>query len=158
MKVNLSVDSDDPLPLRFDLAAGVFEKEIDLLWKQGVKKPDEAEVSITFVSSREMREQNALYRNINEPTDVLSFPLWEEGGEFSPQAEFPVLPLGDLLICPSQVASNAKNNNVKYEEELCLVIAHGFLHLLAFDHDTPEREAEMWKLQDKIKIELGCLQ
>lgn len=155
MKVNLSVDSDEPVPLRnLDFASCVLERNLGLLWSDDIKKPEEAEISLIFLSPQDMKEQNALFREIDEPTDVLSFPLWEEEGRFIPQPQLPVIPLGDILICTEQVLANAQKNGIPFCDELCLVLAHGFLHLLAYDHDTPEREAEMWKLQDDIKEEL----
>lgn len=137
--------SNNPFPDEFYVcAAEVFGKALDALWFPEIKKPEAVELSLTFLSSNVMREQNRAFRDIDEPTDVLSFPLWED--------KFPELPLGDVLICAEQVRLNAQANGVAFEDEMCLIIAHGFLHLLAFDHG----EAMQIK-QDEIKEKLrGC--
>jgi probable rRNA maturation factor len=94
---------------------------------------------------------NDMYRHVQEPTDVLSFPLWEEEGVFAPLASWSDLPLGDIVISPEYVRENAKRVGAGYEGELALVIIHGFLHLIGFDHDTDEREREMWEIQEKLR-------
>ena len=64
----------------------------------------------------------------------------------------PVLILGDIIICPEQVKILHKDLN--YTEAICLMIAHSFLHLLGFDHDTDEEENIMFRRQDEIKAKL----
>ena len=120
---------------------------------EGKGLPGRVEISLSFLSPDEMREQNRAYRDVDAPTDVLSFPLWEEDGVFRPDITLPVLPLGDILICPEYVRSESEG------EEACgsamaLMLAHGFLHLLAWDHDTPEREKTMEEVQERIRAAL----
>jgi rRNA maturation RNase YbeY len=62
------------------------------------------------------------------------------------------LPLGDILICPEQVEK--MHPSLPREEALCLMLAHGFLHLLAWDHDTSEKEEAMWARQNAIVSKL----
>ena len=154
MKVQLSIDSEDcdscPLPDHNTLTS-VFESEIEELWPQGVKKPEIVEISISSLSSSDMKEQNKMHRDIDSSTDVLSFPLWENNGEFAPEIDCPMLLLGDILLCPEKISENAAENGKGYFEELCLVLAHSFLHLFSWDHETEENEANMWKRQEIIK-------
>lgn len=110
----------------------------------------EVEISITFVTPEKMTEINSQYRQINTSTDVLSFPMWEENSAFSPPSDWEVLPLGDILVCPDDVARNAKDNSRTFTEELVLVLCHGLLHLTGYDHDTEEHEREMWAEQDSM--------
>ena len=105
------------------------------------------EVSINLISSEEMAELNAAYRGVSDPTDVLSFPLWEEGQTFVPPEGWKELPLGDIVVCDEVVARHAGEHGVMVVEELALVLVHGFLHLLGWDHDTPEKEGAMWREQ-----------
>ena len=159
MKVQLSVDSEDcdecTIP-DLNVLASVFESEIESLWPQGVLKPEIVEISISALSSSDMKEQNMIYRNIDSSTDVLSFPMWDNNGAFvpSPQPECPVLLLGDILLCPEIISMNAIENRKEYMEELCLVLAHSFLHLLCWNHETEESEANMWKRQEIIKSKI----
>ena len=62
----------------------------------------------------------------------------------------PVLPLGDIVICPDYVRKNAPTEQA-FLEEMALMIAHGFLHLLAWDHDTDERRTAMEAAQETIR-------
>lgn len=111
-----------------------------------------AEVSVNLVSPEEMEELNSTYRKVAGPTDVLSFPLWEEDGAFSPPSEWKELPLGDIVVCDEVVARNAQERGVPAVRELALVLVHGFLHLLGWDHETPEKETAMWREQDRYVL------
>ena len=156
MKVQVSVDSEEcdhcPFP-DTNILTEVFESEIESLWPQAIVKPEIVEISISTLSSSDMKEQNKMYRDVDSSTDVLSFPMWESNGEFvpAPITGCPVFMLGDVLLCPEKIRENADENGKGYFEELCLVLAHSFLHLLAFDHETPENEENMWSRQEIIK-------
>ena len=159
MIVQLSVDSEDcdPYPLPdASVLARIFESEIESFWPHGVKKPEIVEISISTLTSSDMKEQNKIFRNIDSSTDVLSFPMCENEGAFVPKLETdcPVLLLGDVLLCPEKISENATLNGVSYFEEMCLVLAHSFLHLVGFDHETEENEADMWKRQENIKSKI----
>jgi probable rRNA maturation factor len=169
--VDASEEGDPQSPLHAFLlsAAGgtfdrVFEEALGEALEEALKEapallPPEAggcgraELSVAFVDSAEMRKLNEKYRGVDEPTDVLSFPLWADGGIFSPESAVPgLLPLGDILICPEQMEEI--HSSLPREEALCLMLAHGFLHLLAWDHDTPEKEKTMWARQDALAAKL----
>ena len=159
MIVQLSVDSEDcdPCPLPDNsVLTRIFESEIESLWPQGVKKPEIVEISISTLTPGDMKEQNRIYRNIDSCTDVLTFPMCENNGAFDPaqETECPVLLLGDVLLCPEKISENAALNGVSYLEEMCLILAHSFLHLVGFDHETEENEADMWKRQEDIKSKI----
>ena len=106
---------------------------------------DSAEISLTFTSPDEIRALNNEYRNIDEATDVLSFPMID--ADIMP-AGMPALLLGDIVICPEEVSR--LHPELSRDEGICLKIAHSFLHLLGYDHDTEESEAAMWAKQDEI--------
>ncbi len=156
MKVHLRLDSgEDSDPASSELlnellsvAGDVFASALEELVPPEAL-PSEAEISVTFLSPDEMREQNMLHRGIGEPTDVLSFPLWEEEGEFRPGRGMPVLPLGDIVICPRYVMDNLPSGRT-FAEEAALMLAHGFLHLLGRDHATESDEAAMEEAQGRI--------
>lgn len=108
----------------------------------------EAQVSLAFVDAETMRGLKGRYLGEEAPTDVLSFPLFAEGGAFRPPA-WDRIPLGDLLICPSVVATNAREAGRSFWEELALVFVHGLLHLVGFDHGDEESRDRMWAEQDR---------
>ena len=62
--------------------------------------------------------------------------------------ELPVLALGDIVICPEEV--RRLHPDLGDKESICLMIAHSFLHLLGYDHDTQEKESIMWQTQELI--------
>ncbi|MDR1875511.1 MAG: rRNA maturation RNase YbeY [Synergistaceae bacterium] len=133
--------------------AHVFEEEL-LSLSPDIDRYDSVELSVSFLSGAEMREVNRNFRGVDEATDVLSFPLWEEGESFVPAGELrELLPLGDILVCPEETVR--LHDELSRPEALCLMLAHGFLHLLAWDHDTPERERAMWERQDRIREKLA---
>ncbi|MDR1481823.1 MAG: rRNA maturation RNase YbeY [Synergistaceae bacterium] len=112
---------------------------------------DVARVALTFVSKTDIKYLNSMYRDVPEPTDVLSFPLWEEDGVFSPPPWREELPLGDVVVSPEFVRDNAGSGKIAYDGEMVLVVIHGILHLVGFDHDTEERRIAMWDLQERLR-------
>ena len=164
MKVHLRLDSGEdadpasrtPFGDVLSAAGEVFSRALEEL-VPAEALPKEGEISVTLLSLNEIRDQNALHRGIDEPTDVLSFPLWEEEGVFRPAKGLPVLPLGDVVICPEYVRKNLPEGpsiEEAFLEEMTLMLAHGFLHLLAWDHGTEEDRETMETAQQKIRADL----
>ncbi|MBR0151541.1 MAG: rRNA maturation RNase YbeY [Synergistaceae bacterium] len=106
---------------------------------------DSAEISLTFTDTDNIRALNNEYRDIDEATDVLSFPMLDS--DVMPEG-MPTLLLGDIVICPEEVSR--LHPELSRDEGISLMIAHSFLHLLGYDHDTEESEAAMWAKQDEI--------
>jgi probable rRNA maturation factor len=117
----------------------------------GLETASRGIVSLSFVEDDKMLALNALYREIDEPTDVLSFPLWEEEGRFCPPEEWSDPPLGDVVVSPAFVRASADGEGLDYAGEIVLMIVHGTLHLVGFDHDTDERENEMRRAQESLR-------
>ncbi len=115
-----------------------------------------AEVSVTFVTNEAIHQINLEYRGKDMPTDVISFAMEEVGeGEIEIRhAELPVL-LGDIIISVDRTMEQAESYNHSFERELCFLAVHGFLHLLGYDHDTEEKEKEMFGLQETILQAFG---
>ena len=103
------------------------------------------------MSPEGIRELNKLYRDVDESTDVLSFPLLDENIPVE-VPELPVLALGDIVICPPEVLR--LHSELNESEGILLMIAHSFLHLLGYDHDTQEKQDDMWAKQEAIKNSL----
>jgi probable rRNA maturation factor len=98
---------------------------------------DDAELSLSFVGEAEIEELHVRYLHEPGPTDVLSFPLDGED-------ERGVRVLGDVVIAP---AVATRNNPDDPAAELRLLVVHGVLHLLGYDHEEEEEKAEMWSRQ-----------
>ena len=107
-------------------------------------------LSIILVRPWRIKELNKRYRKENRITDVLSFGQ----GLNSPRLKFPSLPngyfeLGDVVICLSQVKKNARNFDLSFKKELVLVLIHGILHLLGYDHEKSDKEAREMREREK---------
>ena len=122
----------------------VLEQEIQEIFCES-KKYDLCEISVSIVNPEEIRSLNNTYRGINESTDVLSFPMID----LNEKIVFPELMLGDIVICPEEV--KRLHQDLEFNEAMYLMIAHSFLHLLGWDHDTEENEKLMWERQEIIK-------
>jgi probable rRNA maturation factor len=92
----------------------------------------DVELSLSFVTPAEMEQLHVRYMGEAGPTDVLSFPLDEDGL------------LGDVVICPEVAAGNSAD----LPSELRLLVVHGVLHLLGYDHEDESDRAEMWTRQE----------
>ncbi|WP_198470684.1 rRNA maturation RNase YbeY [Acetomicrobium sp. S15 = DSM 107314] len=135
------------IPLRESWEKDIRELFLQILADEGLDvDKDNFYISVSFVSSGEMRELNRLYRDIDAPTDVLSFPLWED-------MELPEgwgeIALGDIVIAPDVVKENASNSELFPDRELFFVLAHGLLHLLGWDHQDEETESTMIERQEQ---------
>jgi probable rRNA maturation factor len=103
------------------------------------------EVSFVFTNDKEVHLLNRTYRKIDRPTDVLSFPMQE--GEF---AGFRGIMLGDVVLSVPTAARQAAKAGKKTDEELRMLLAHGLLHLLGWDHDTKAKDARMRKETERL--------
>lgn len=119
----------------------------DFLASAGLDSYPGLRVCLSYVSENGIRLLNHRYRKMDEPTDVLSFPLWEEEGRFSPPEGWEELPLGDVVLCPRYIRESARRENMDYNGEIILALVHGILHLTGFDHDSEERKRAMWDAQ-----------
>lgn len=126
---------------------GFFAKAAELcLAKEGIQ-PDNAEISVTFASKEEIRSLNNTYRNIDNPTDVLSFPLVED---FETLEDGQELMLGDVVICMEQAEEQAVEYGHSRERELVYLFVHSVCHLLGFDHMEDEEKKEMRQREEEI--------
>ena len=110
--------------------------------------PDEAEVSFSWVDDDEMRALNHEWRGIDAPTDVLSFPMDEPLA-----AEMPggmPFELGDILIDPAQIARQAPEFDNDAATECRLMLVHGLLHLLGYDHMEEDEAQEMEAREEEL--------
>jgi probable rRNA maturation factor len=114
-----------------------------VLKAEGVAPP--YEVSLVFTNSEKVRQLNRDYRGVDEPTDVLAFymlPQKEADSSFALPPDG-VTRLGEVIISYPQAVAQAKEQGHSPERELALLIVHGILHLLGYDHEEPEKESRM---------------
>ena len=96
----------------------------------------DSEVSVKFTSDEEVRALNAQWRGKDKPTNVLSFPMAEESE--LPDAQL----LGDVVLAYGVCAAEAADRQVPIETHAAHLVVHGTLHLLGYDHETSDRDAE----------------
>lgn len=109
------------------------------------KRPHD--VTIAFVSDRQIRNLNRRFRGIDKVTDVLSFPTGEESTSANTN-------LGDIAISLERAAIQAKENQVTCKQEIAQLILHGLLHLCGYDHETDNGQMNRLelKLRQKLRV------
>jgi probable rRNA maturation factor len=117
--------------------AGLTALAIRTLSAEG--RIDRVELSVSFVDETEMERLHVRYMGEEGPTDVLSFPL----GEVDDRG---VRLLGDVVIAPSVAA---RNDPIDPAREMRLLLVHGILHVLGYDHEEDSERAEMWERQER---------
>lgn len=120
----------------------------------------DAEVDVTIVDNEEICRINNEHRGKNTPTDVLSFPMLEFDGDNEIDAEFDMedgaVLLGDIVISLERASEQAEEYGHSLKREVGFLTAHSMLHLLGYDHETSDEEAEiMFKKQEDILTNLG---
>lgn len=111
------------------------------------------EVSMTFTDNEGIRELNRLYRGIDKPTDVLSFPMFAFDGEETEEFDGA---LGDIVISLERAKEQAETFGHSFEREVTFLCVHSMLHLLGYDHELGEAEdADMRRRQSEIVARLG---
>ena len=119
----------------------------------------DAEISFTFTDNEGIREINRDYRNIDRPTDVLSFPMLEfcdDETDVEYETEDGLVLLGDIVISIERAKEQAQEFGHSLRRELAFLTAHSMLHLLGYDHvDDPVGEKMMIEKQDIALNALG---
>lgn len=148
-KINLSEEIEN-----------IIKKAIELsLKKENFNIP--SEVSVTLLDNEGIREVNKEHRNIDSPTDVLSFPLVEmhEGTIISNVGDYDLdedtILLGDILVSLEMAQKQADEYQHSIKRELAFLITHGVYHLLGYDHQDEESEKLMIGKQEEVLKEMG---
>jgi probable rRNA maturation factor len=147
--VNIAIadERDDPLPI------GPFS-ELATIVLAGEGLPADTEVAITFVDPTEMTVLHEQYMGKDGPTDVLAFPLEDSvpGSPPAATASGPPVALGDVVICPDVVRANTEGDESLFADEMALMVVHGLLHLLGYDH-IDDADAEQMEAQERRYLE-----
>lgn len=148
MEYNIINEIDFDLKKEYtDYFDQIIKRSLDLL------KIDKQYVfSIILVNQNKIHEINRDYRNIDRPTDVISFALMD--GEDTITSEEEENELGDIFINVDAIGEQAQEYGHSFEREFCFLFTHGMLHLLGYDHIIEKDEKEMFALQDEILNEI----
>ncbi len=114
-----------------------------------------AEISVRFVDNEQIKELNSQYRKIDKETDVLSFPLGENG-EYDVNPETNACVLGDIVISVQKAMEQAQEYNHSLDREIAFLTVHSMLHLLGYDHVNGGLEAvRMREKEETVLTQLG---
>ena len=172
MKVSLDIGVASPLwrglpqaraIARETIAAAVAESEAAL----GIDRPqgrasfqtlDGAEVSLCLADDVALRALNSRWRGIDKPTNVLSFPSAPPASvdAVDSRAQRPRLQLGDIALAYETLAREATDLGVPLADHYRHLVAHGFLHLIGYDHETDAEAERMEALETRILARLGA--
>lgn len=164
--MSLYIEAETEVPFSFDwekLAEEVINFSIE-----HEEFPYEAEVNLTLTDNAGIHEINKSYREIDRPTDVLSFPMlsYEKAGDFSKLEEdyddnfnpdTGEIMLGDIIISVDKVREQAESYGHSEKREFAFLIVHSMLHLFGYDHMTPEEAAVMESKQNEILNKMNIL-
>lgn len=158
--------AENETSVTFDFDWEAVYQQVALAVLDSEKCPYETEVNLLLTDNPGIHEFNKETRNIDAPTDVLSFPNVEydvpgnfdiveaqEADCFEPDSG--ELILGDIIISVDKVAAQAKEYGHSEKREFAFLVAHSMLHLCGYDHMTPDEEQEMIKKQEMILNHLG---
>lgn len=158
--MNIQIEKETELDLSLD-----YKKIIDEIVNEAldyINCPYEIELNVILSDNEGIQQVNLEQREIDAPTDVLSFPMleYEKAGDFSFlereeeiynfNADTGELMLGDIMISLEKVREQAKEYNHSESRELAFLVAHSMLHLFGFDHIEEKERIEMERMQEEI--------
>lgn len=135
---------------REELLAKVVDNAISATFNRLGFDKLESELSLVFTNDHDIRKLNAQWRNIDKPTNVLSFPAFDiaPGNRPGPL-------LGDIVLAHETVTREADNENKSINDHLTHLLVHGLLHLVGYDHQTDDEAEQMEQLEREILRNLG---
>jgi probable rRNA maturation factor len=150
MNIFLADEQDEPLD-----SAPLISLAADVLRAEGI--PSGTEMSLVLVDIGNMQRYNERFMNREGPTDVLAFPLehLHPGQRPAMEPNGPPLNLGDVFVCPQVIRANADAAGVPFADELALMVVHGVLHLLGYDHFDDEEAATMEAREAELLAGVG---
>lgn len=119
--------------------------------------PPDAEVAVLLIDEAEMASYNHRFLDRHGPTDVLAFPVEELLPGVVPDIgpNGPPLVLGDVVVAPSFVRRQAADHDIDFDDEMALMVTHGILHLLGYDHVEDEEAERMESRERDILTKAG---
>lgn len=164
----MTINIDKEVEVRFEFPEEEYIEKVILAAMDYVDCPYEAEVNVLFTDNAGIHEMNLEYREIDRPTDVLSFPMveYDEPGNFdSLEEEQPdcfhpetgELLLGDIVLSCDKIREQALEYGHSELRELCFLVAHSMLHLFGYDHMEDAEREEMEQMQREILSGLNIL-
>ena len=143
----------------FEEGQAVSEEILEIMTKAAeycleMEEIDEerSEISVTFVDKEEIHELNNQYRGVDSPTDVLSFPQFDDFDDLPEEGD---ICLGDVVICTDKAKEQAEEFGHTFEREIIYLFVHSILHLLGYDHMDEDEKALMRRQEEIVMEHLG---
>ena len=114
---------------------------------------DDSEVNVTFVSDKKIKQINNEFRNINSATDVLSFPLGEDG-YYDVNPENGALMLGDVIISIDHAIAQSNLFGHSLDREIAYLTVHSLFHLLGYDHIDEGEDKKIMRKKEEAALKL----
>ena len=133
---------EERIPQQGAMLLGTLEQAAVLCLKEEGIPDERVEISLSFVSMEEIHQLNKMYRQVDRPTDVLSFPMIED--------EEDEILLGDVVICLEQAQKQAEEYGHSQMREIVYLFVHSVLHLLGYDHMEESDKVQMRQQEELI--------
>lgn len=157
----MTINIEKEVEVCFDFSEDEYVEKVILAAMDYVDCPYEAEINVLFTDNAGIHEMNREYREIDRPTDVLSFPMveysvagnfdnLEEEQEDCFHPETGELLLGDIVLSYDKIKEQAAEYGHSQLRELCFLIAHSMLHLFGYDHMEEDEREQMEQMQRDI--------
>lgn len=162
----MTLNFEEEVTVPFDFEYESLAKEVISFTLDHENFPYESEVNLTLTDNDGIHEINKMYRQIDRPTDILSFPMlsYEAAGDFSKleddyddnfNPDTGEIMLGDIVISVDKVLEQAESYGHTPRREYAFLIVHSMLHLFGYDHMTPEEAVQMEAKQRQILEEMN---
>lgn len=162
----MTLNFEEEVTVPFDFEYESLAREVISFTLDHENFPYESEVNLTLTDNDGIHEINKMYRQIDRPTDVLSFPMlsYETAGDFSKleddyddnfNPDTGEIMLGDIVISVDKVLEQAESYGHTPRREYAFLIVHSMLHLFGYDHMTPEEAVQMEAKQRQILEEMN---
>lgn len=113
-------------------------------------------LSVTLSKEDYIHKVNKEFRQVDKPTDVLSFPMFQKNEIPKESTGIPDV-LGDIIICVPIVEKQAKEYNHSFKRELAYMLVHGFYHLMGYDHMEEEEKKVMRQKEENVLLKLDII-
>ncbi|MDH4307907.1 MAG: rRNA maturation RNase YbeY [Acidimicrobiia bacterium] len=150
--MNVFVSDEQSVPV--DVAALRYLVDVVL---EHERYPDQTEVTLMFVTDDVIAGYNDRFMSREGPTDVLAFPLEAHEPGVAPVVRpgDPPVALGDVIVAPDYVSRQASAHGVEFVDEMSLMVVHGLLHLMGWDHDDDQQAEHMEERERSILAQVG---
>ena len=141
--MEILIQNSQEIPVNLERIQAIAQRSL-----QAENCADDVELSVVLTDDEAISELNKVYRDIDGPTDVLSFAQAEGEEDFDVESEEKLL--GDVVISVETAKRQAEAAGNSMEDEIDMLLVHGILHLLGYDHAEPEEAEKMFSRQAEL--------